>query len=104
VNESVFFGGMRFHGSPLFGAKPYVTFLAGSGTITFVHPAPGYPRDYSFVLGMGAGADIPLRRNINLRADFLHQTWYYTPHHLTPAGLSLGISYTILGGGLGGIR
>lgn len=104
VNESVFFGGMRFHGSPLFGANPYVTFLAGTGTITFVHPVATYTHDYSFVLGMGAGADIPLRHNVNLRADFLHQTWYYTPHHLTPAGLSIGISYTLLGGGLGGIR
>jgi opacity protein-like surface antigen len=94
VDEHSITGGLKI-GATIHGIHPYVTFLAGTGGITFVHPQPGYPSDTSTVYSFGAGADFNVLPNWKLRADFLQQNWNLDPLTLTPMVLSVGVSYRI---------
>ncbi len=99
VSERAMLGGLVFQSAPMFGAHPFMTALAGFGTISYAYNFTTRPSESDFVYAFGAGADFPVRRNLKVRAEFLQQTWSYKPHNLTPVGVSIGISYTILGGG-----
>ncbi|MDP9039904.1 MAG: hypothetical protein M3O02_11630 [Acidobacteriota bacterium] len=98
VSERSVLGGFQFQTAPMFHAHPYMTALVGYGTISYAYNFTTRPSESDFVYALGAGADIPVRRNLKIRAEMLQQTWSYQPHNLTPVGLSIGIAYTVLGG------
>jgi opacity protein-like surface antigen len=94
VDEHSLTGGLKL-GVTVHNIHPYVTFLAGTGGITFVHPSPGYPSDTATVFSFGGGADFNVLPNWKLRADFLQQNWNIDPLTLSPMVLSVGVSYRI---------
>jgi Outer membrane protein beta-barrel domain len=94
VGESSFTGGFRI-GMTYRNIHPYATLLAGTGGITFTHPAPGYPSDTSFVYSIGAGAEVNVRSSWKVRVDFVQQNWDLDPLKLTPVALSVGVAYRI---------
>lgn len=101
VNEFSYGGGLKFQSSPFGAIQPYATMLAGFGTIN-IHPGgPTLTTQTAFMYALGGGLDIQVRPNIKLKADFLQQTWSFSPNHLTPVGLSIGASYSIPFGGFG---
>jgi opacity protein-like surface antigen len=95
VDEHSLIGGLKFGMTFHNNFHPYATLLAGTGGITFNHPAAGYPSDTSFVYCIGAGAEFNVMRNFRVRADFLQQNWNLDPAKLTPIVLSVGVSYRI---------
>jgi hypothetical protein len=99
VSERTVLAGLQFQSAPMFGAHPFMTALAGIGTIGYSANFTTRPPESDFVYAFAAGADVPIRRNLKFRAEFVQQTWSYQPHNLTPVGLSIGISYTVLGNG-----
>lgn len=101
VSQRTMLGGFHFQSAPMFHAQPYMTALVGIGTLGYTYKFQSRPSESDFVYALGAGADIPLRRNLKLRADMLQQTWSYQPHNLTPIAITIGISYTVLGGNSG---
>lgn len=101
VSERTFLAGFHFQSAPMFGAKPYMTALLGMGSLGYTYNFQTRPNETDFVYALGAGAEIPVRRKLNLRADILQQTWSYQPHNLTPIAITIGVSYTILGGNTG---
>jgi opacity protein-like surface antigen len=93
--------GMSFWGAPVHGIHPYMNALVGYGSISYISSLVTRRPETDFVYGLGGGAEIPIRRNLMVRADFLQQTWSYKPHNLTPTALTIGVSYTVLGGRTG---
>lgn len=104
VSERSVLGGMEFRSSPIHNIQPYMSALFGFGTIGYKGNFTTRPSESDFVYGFGAGADIPIRHNLKIRADYLQQTWHYLPHNLTPSALTIGVNYTLLGGSSGGLR
>ncbi|GAC1427113.1 MAG: hypothetical protein NVSMB62_24830 [Acidobacteriaceae bacterium] len=98
VSQSSVLAGLHFQSAPLFGAQPYMTALMGIGSIGYTYSFQTRPTEHDFVYAVGAGAEVPIRRNLRLRADILQQTWSYQPHNLTPIAVTIGLSYTVLGG------
>lgn len=104
VSERSVLGGMEFRSNPIHNIQPYMSALFGFGSINYSYSFTTRPSETDFVYGFGAGAEIPVRRNIKVRADYLQQTWHYQPHNLTPSALTIGVTYTIMGGYGGLIR
>lgn len=98
VSQSSFLAGFHFQSAPMFGAQPYMTALVGMGSMGYTYNFQTRPSERDFVYAVGAGAEVPVRRNLKLRADILQQTWSYQPHNLTPIAVTIGLSYTVLGG------
>lgn len=101
VTQRSYMTGMSFWGTPVHGIHPYMNALVGYGSISYTSMFVTRAPETDFVYGLGGGAEIPVRRNLTLRADFLQQTWSYKPHNLTPTALTIGVSYTVVGGARG---
>ena len=93
--QSTILGGARwsFRRS---GLVPYVKLLAGGGRFDFPF---GYGTGDYFVVAPGAGVDLRLGQRVRLRlVDFEYQDWPgFTFGSIHPYGMSVGISYQILG-------
>jgi len=78
------------------GFVPYVKLLAGGGRFDFPY---GYGTGDYFVVAPGAGVDLRLGQRLRLRlVDFEYQAWPgFTFGSIHPYGVSVGISYQILG-------
>jgi hypothetical protein len=78
------------------GFVPYVKLLAGGGRFDFPY---GYGTGDYFVVAPGAGVDLRLSQRLRLRlVDFEYQAWPgFTFGSIHPYGVSVGISYQILG-------
>jgi hypothetical protein len=94
VGEHSFIGGLKLQ-TTIHRIRPYATFLAGKGFITFDQPINGYISDNSFIVSLGAGAIFTIHSQLDLRLDFTHQQWNIDPQTLTPATLGIGIAYRI---------
>ena len=101
ITERSYMTGMSFWGTPVHGIHPYMNALFGYGSVSYTSSLVTRAPETDFVYGLGGGAEIPIRRNLSVRADFLQQTWHYQPHNLTPTALTIGVSYTVLGGARG---
>jgi hypothetical protein len=82
-------------------ATPYAKAMAGYGKLNF-EQGNGWGR-YT-AIAFGGGLDIKMSKRLNLRApDFEYQLWpnwnegYGKNYTLQPYGLSVGVSYRILG-------
>jgi opacity protein-like surface antigen len=96
--KSYMFGG-RYVAYRHRGLDPYGKFLIGIGSSSINRAgvtAEGTPGTY-FAYGVGAGLDLRLAHNINVRAiDFEYQRWPSFPAHaLTPTILSFGVAYRL---------
>lgn len=94
VGENTFSGGMRLQGT-VRKIHPYMTLLAGYGTINFTPEEGNYKSDNSMVYSLGGGADFDIRSGVKMRVDFSRQHWNLQPLVLTPTTLSVGFSYAI---------
>jgi hypothetical protein len=93
--QSTLLAGPRWSFRPK-GFVPYVKLLAGGGRWDLPYGL-GYG-DY-FVVAPGAGVDLRLGQRVRLRlVDFEYQVWPgFTYGSIHPYGVSVGISYQILG-------
>jgi hypothetical protein len=75
---------------------PYVKLLVGGGRLVFPY---GFGPGNYFVVAPGSGVDLRLGQRVRLRLiDFEYQVWPgFTYGSLHPYGVSVGISYQILG-------
>lgn len=70
---------------------PYAKVLYGRGVYNFPNSVANVAYNmYTF----GGGIDIPVRRSINVRADYEYQTWMGFPiANLNPSVVTIGIAY-----------
>jgi opacity protein-like surface antigen len=103
IDEDTYLAGPRLpiHRFRFFGATPYVKALAGYGRMTFENKH-GWGR-YTAV-AYGGGVDFRVTKRISARLpDFEYQQWpnwsegTKKSYTLWPYGLSVGVSYRILG-------
>lgn len=75
--------------------SPYVKLLAGLGEIKFNFASVPASTTTTFVYALGAGLDVKITNNINVRAgDFEYQQWpSFKPHGLSPYGITVGAAY-----------
>lgn len=79
INQKTYLVGGRA-GLPLRHLTPYADFLIGLGTLHFQSPpSPGYTGDRSSVRSYGAGIDIDLVHNFQLKIDAQYQSWNLGP-------------------------
>jgi len=77
---------------------PYIKVLYGRGV--FNYPYSEANLAYNMIVG-GAGVDVAVRPNINIRADFEYQRWSgFQPNGLTPSLITIGAAYHFGGGHL----
>ena len=98
VNERTYLGGFQFQ-TEFRRVYPYVTFLGGYGGIHYNFYNGGYTGDHSMIYSLGGGVDIPLVSSLRARIDYTRQAWNIAPQTINPVALSVGIAYTLSGGG-----
>jgi hypothetical protein len=93
--QSTLLAGPRWSFRPK-GLVPYAKLLVGGGRFDFPY---GYGTGNYFVVAPGAGVDLRLGERVRLRlVDFEYQVWPgFTLGSIHPYGVSMGISYQILG-------
>jgi hypothetical protein len=89
INEDTYLIGPRIPIGTFHKFTPYGKVLVGLGGGSFLN-------GHSFVAAYGGGFDYRLSRRFSARADFEYQQWLVTPT-LWPYGVSVGMSYKILG-------
>lgn len=95
VDEFSYAGGLKLQGGSYGPVRPYATMLVGMGTIN-IHPGgPSLAKETSFLYALGGGLEIQLPSAFKVKADFLQQTWSFSPNGLTPVALSIGLSYSL---------
>ena len=74
---------------------PYVKLLAGVGQLNLQFDYAPHSKATKFAYALGGGLDYKLTRSINIRAiDFEYQQWPgFSPHGLTPWGITVGAAY-----------
>ena len=95
VGEHSYVGGLKLQTVAIHGIRPYATFLAGKGFITFDNPINGYTGDNSFIVSLGGGAVFPIHSQLDMRLDFAWQRWNIDPQILNPTTLGIGFAYRI---------
>jgi opacity protein-like surface antigen len=70
---------------------PYGKVLYGRGVLNY----PDSQANLAYnMLVAGAGVDIAVHRNVNVRADFEYQDWFgFQPNGLTPSLITIGVAY-----------
>lgn len=93
--ESTLLSGLRWTFRPK-GLMPYAKLLVGGGRFDFPY---GYGYGNYFVIAPGAGVDLRVGTRVRVRlVDFEYQEWPgFTYGALHPYGVSVGISYQVLG-------
>ena len=100
VSESSFAGGIKA-GKQYRAFHPYLDFLIGQGTITFIHPiifpSGPYAGDNSVIYVAGAGLDYDITPRFALKFDGQIQSWKLgnANSRLTPSAITVGIVYRI---------
>ncbi len=94
-SQSTLLAGPRWSLRPA-GFVPYVKLLVGGARFDFSY---NYQTGNYFVVAPGAGIDLRLGQRVRLRLiDFEYQVWPgFTYGSMHPYGVSVGISYQILG-------
>ena len=97
IQQHTYLGGLQIKADFLHRLHPYADFLAGQGTLHFNTTATGHINDNSIVYNYGAGLDLDLIHNFQLRADFQHQIWTIgrTPSSFAPNIFFFGVNYVI---------
>jgi opacity protein-like surface antigen len=89
INEDSYLIGPRVPVVTFHKLTPYGKVLVGLGSGSFL-------TGHALALAYGGGLDYRLSRRFTARADFEYQQWRVTPT-LWPYGVSVGVSYKILG-------
>jgi len=94
VGENSYLIGPRY----VFNEKhfsPYAKVLAGLGEIKFNFATMPASSTTTFVYALGAGLDVQVTHNINIRPiDFEYQQWpTFKPHGLSPYVITVGAAY-----------
>ena len=96
TRENSFEGGVRISKN-FRRLTPYADFLLGYGVIHFVTGIPGYTHDNSVIYNPGAGLNLSVTRQFDLKFDAQQQYWNLgqTAGKLEPYIFSVGVTYHV---------
>jgi hypothetical protein len=98
MQQSTFLGGVYYEKPHFWIIRPFVRAAEGLGVIEFPSRNPAYTRDSYTVWAPSGGLDFQVSQHVAIRGQYEYQFWkdYHGTHYLTPQGVTLGVSYSLL--------